>query len=220
MAVPPKYAGTKLDFAVPPSISSTDADGLSHTTHTMEIYLDYCCPFSAKIFRNLEAVVFPKVRANAAWSRSLSVVFRQQIQPWHPSSTLMHEAAMAVLRLAPARFWAFSGLLFEEQQAYFDVSVVNELRNDTYRRLAALAAKAGVDEKEVLAMLLISDKPGPDGSLNSGNQVTADMKVITKMNRLIGVHITPTVVFDGVVQDVSSGWTAEQWDEWLTKSVV
>lgn len=35
-----------------------------------------------------------------------------------------------------------------------------------------------------------------------------------KMNRMQGVHVTPTVVFNGVVENsVSSGWTAEQWEE-------
>lgn len=217
MAVPPKFAAHKLDFAAPPQATSS---GVPHTTHTLEIYLDYCCPFSAKIFRSLNNIVFPKVRANDAWAKGLSVVFRQQIQPWHPSSTLMHEAAMAVVKIAPEKFWEFSGVLFEEQAQYFDVSVVNELRNDTYKRLAKVAGKAGVDEKKVYEMLQISDKPGEDGSLNIGNGVTNDLKVITKMNRLIGVHVTPTVVYDGVVQDVSSGWNADQWEEWLTKNVV
>lgn len=220
MALPPKFAGLKLDFAAPPSVSSTDDGGVSHTTHTLEIYLDYCCPFSAKIFRSLNGFVFPKIRANQEWAKSLSIIFRPQIQPWHPSSTLMHEAALAVLKIAPAKFWEFSGILFEEQTGYFDISVINELRNDTYKRLAKVAGKAGVDEQKVYDLLVIPDKPGPDGSLNNGNGVTNDVKVITKMNRLIGVHVTPTVVFDGVVQDVSSGWTEEQWQEWLTKNVV
>lgn len=216
MAVPPKFAGHKLDFAPPPSTTSS----VPHTTHTLELYVDYCCPFSAKMYRTLTGAVFPLVRANPAWASSLSVVFRQQVQPWHPSSTLLHEAALAVLRLAPDRFWAFSGALFDEQKAFFDVSVVNETRNQTYRRLAKVAAKVGVDEGKVYQLLEVGDKPAQDGSLNIGNGVTNDLKVVTKMNRLIGVHVTPTVVFDGVVQDTSSGWTADQWKEWLAKNVV
>ncbi|KAH7156558.1 thioredoxin-like protein [Dactylonectria macrodidyma] len=216
MALPPKFAGQKLQFAAPPS----EASPVAHTTHTAELYLDYCCPFSAKIFRTLNNAVIPAIKANPKWASGLALVFRQQIQPWHPSSTLMHEAALAVLRIAPERFWEFSGVLFDDQAGFFDVNVVNETRNDTYRRLAKVAAKAGVDEEEVYKLLVIPDKPGENGALNAGNQVTNDVKLITKMNRLIGVHVTPTVVFDGVVQDVSSGWTLEQWTEWLTKNVV
>ncbi|KND90943.1 hypothetical protein TOPH_04362 [Tolypocladium ophioglossoides CBS 100239] len=216
MAVPPKFAGHKLLFAPPPSTTPS----VPNTTHTLEFYADYCCPFSAKMFRTLTTAVFPLVRANPAWAPQLAVVFRQHVQPWHPSSTLMHEAALAVLRLAPDRFWAFSGALFEEQNSFFDVSVVYEARNQTYRRLAKVAAKAGVDEEQVYNLLEVGDKPAQDGSLNIGNEVTNDLKVIIKMNRLVGVHVSPTVVFDGVVQDTSSGWTVDQWKEWLTKNVV
>ena len=78
----------------------------------------------------------------------------------------------------------------------------------------------GVDEGKVYGLLEISDKPGEDGALNSGNGVTDDVKVQVKANRLTGVHVTPTVVFDGVVNnEISSSWTAEQWEEWLEKNV-
>lgn len=70
-------------------------------------------------------------------------------------------------------------------------------------------------------LLAISDKPGEDGALNSGNQVTNDLKVMIKMARLVGIHVSPTVVFDGVVaNDISSSWSKEQWADWLTKNIV
>ncbi|KAL7901800.1 hypothetical protein HDV63DRAFT_52606 [Trichoderma sp. SZMC 28014] len=215
MAVPPKFAAHKLEFA-PPAPSSSS---VPHATHTFEVYLDYTCPFSAKIFKTLTTQVFPVIRDNSVWANSLTVVFRQQVQPWHPSSTLTHETGLAVLRLAPEKFWAFSGELFAVQTEFFDINVVNETRNQTYRRLAKVAAKVGVSEDEVYKLLAIPEKAGQDGSLNSGNAVTNDLKVITKMNRLIGVHVTPTVVFDGVVQDTSSGWTVDQWKEFFTKNI-
>jgi hypothetical protein len=215
MAVPPKFAGHKLEFA-PPAASSSS---VPRATHTFEVYLDYTCPFSAKIFKTLTTQVFPAVRENSAWANSLTVVFRQQVQPWHPSSTLTHETGLAVLRLAPEKFWAFSSELFAVQTEFYDISVVGETRNQTYRRLAKVAAKVGVSEDEVYNLLAIPDKVGEDGSLNKGNGVTNDLKFITKQNRLIGVHVTPTVVFDGVVQDTSSGWTLDQWKEFLTKNI-
>ena len=44
MAVPPKFIGHRLVLANPasPSASSVDAP-----LHTLELYLDYVCPFSA-----------------------------------------------------------------------------------------------------------------------------------------------------------------------------
>jgi protein-disulfide isomerase len=216
MAVPPKFAGHKLEFA--PSSPSTSS--APRSTHTFEFYVDYCCPFSAKLFNTLTKEVIPAIKENEAWASSLTLVFRQQVQPWHPSSTLTHEAGLAVLRLAPEKFWQFSAQLFAEQQSFFDVNVVNETRNATYKRLAKVAGKVGVDEDKVYALLEVPDKPAQAGWLNVGNEVTNDLKLVVKMNRLVGVHVTPTVVFDGVVQDTSSGWTLDQWKEWLAKNVV
>ena len=73
---------------------------------------------------------------------------------------------------------------------------MNETRNNTYSRLSKLAGSIGVDEKTIYNLLEISDKPGPDGSLNSGNKVTNDIKLLTKASRLTGVHVTPTVLFN------------------------
>jgi hypothetical protein len=101
------------------------------------------------------------------------------------------------------------------------VNVVNETRNQTYTRLSKIGAKVGINESEMLKLLWISDKPGEDGSLNTGNGVTNDLKVLVKMNRMQGVHVTPTVVFNGVVENgISSSFSGQQWEEWLEKNVV
>lgn len=217
MALPPKFAGHRLLFSSPDSSSASATEPL----HTLELYLDYVCPFSAKQYRTFVSSVAPKIRADPKLASKLQVIFRQQVQPWHPSSTLVHEAALAVNRLAPGRFWQFSEALFDDQKSYFDVNVVNETRNETYRRLAKLAAQsAGVQENEVYELLAVSDKASEDGSLNVGNEITNDLKVVIKMARLVGVHVSPTVIFDGVVNnEISSSWSVEQWLEWLGKNV-
>ena len=129
--------------------------------------------------------------------------------------------------------------LFDKQAEYFDVNVVNETRNNTYSRLSKLAGSVGIDEKRIYSLLEISDKPGPDGSLNSGNKVTNDIKLLTKANRLTGVHVTPTVLFNvsedlvrhchkrtltwlqGVVEGgISSGFSKDDWQQWLEKNVI
>ncbi|KAK5631543.1 hypothetical protein RRF57_007257 [Xylaria bambusicola] len=216
MALAPKFAGQKLVFASP---AATGA--VAPTLHTIELFLDYVCPFSAKQFNTVYNVVAPLIRSNPKWASSVQFIFRQQIQPWHPSSTLTHEAAAAVLQLNPEKYWSFSDALFKDQKSYFDVNVVNETRNQTYRRLAKLAASVGVDEATVYDRLVIPDKATDDGSLNIGNKVTNDLKIFIKTARLVGVHVSPTVIFNGVVaNDISSGWTKEQWEEWLTKNIV
>jgi hypothetical protein len=173
MALPPKFAGQLLA-----SSSHSDAK------HTLELYLDYVCPFSAKLFKTFYTSVRPLLDSKYT-QPGVRVIFRQQIQPWHPSSTLVHEAGAAVLRVAPSKFWEFSHKLFEDQKAYFDVNVVKESRNETYKRLAKLAGGVeGVDGDEVLELLLVSDKPGEDGSLNIGNKVTDDVKLMVKVSGL------------------------------------
>lgn len=147
--------------------------------------------------------------------------YRLICKKWHPSSTLVHEAALAVLAVQPSHFWPFSKALFDASDSYTDENVVNETRNATYGRLAKLAGGVGVDEKKVLERLWISDKPDAEGRLNMGNAVTNDLKVVVKMGRLVGVHVSPTVVFNGVVENgISSGFSGEQWEEWLQKNVV
>ncbi|KAH6681125.1 thioredoxin-like protein [Plectosphaerella plurivora] len=221
MALPPKFAGHKLTFVSADAKAPTSSSaGVPFQPHTLELFLDYVCPFSAKLFRTVYEDVAPAIRENPAWASSIQIVFRQQVQPWHPSSTLTHEAALAVLQIAPEKFWEFSAALFRDQKAYFDANVVNEARNATYKRLAQLAGSVGVDEAKVLERLTISDKPAADGSLNTGNAVTNDLKVAVKIARLVGVHVSPTAIFDGVVaNEISSGWTKEQWSEWLQKSI-
>jgi len=218
MAVAPKFAGQKLRLG---TAASSSAAAVSPAVHTLEFYLDYVCPFSAKQFLTLYNTVVPLIKETPEWASQVEIIFRHQVQPWHPSSTLVHEAGVAVQRVSPEKFWDFSEALFKDQKAYFDVNVVNETRNRTYKRLAKLAGSVGVDEKKVYSLLEISDKPGEDGSLNTGNAVTNDLKLLIKAARLVGIHVSPTVLFDGLIAgDISSGWTKEQWEEWLGKQLV
>ncbi|KAL8749607.1 MAG: hypothetical protein Q9184_006740, partial [Pyrenodesmia sp. 2 TL-2023] len=111
-------------------------------------------------------------------------------------------------------------VLFEHQKEYFDVNVVKETRNETYRRLAKLAAEVGVEEGKVYGLLEIGDEPSRDGALNVGNGVTDDVKVMVKVNRLTGVHVTPTVLFNGIVENsISSSFSGQDWEGWLDKNV-
>ena len=170
------------------------------------------------MFKTLHGSVAPLIQQK--YSNKVRVIFRQHIQPWHPSSTLTHEVGAAVLQLEPSKFWDFSLALFEHQKEYFDVNVVNEARNQTYGRLARLAKESvGLDEEKVLELLRVSDKPGPDGSLNVGNQVTNDVKKMVRAARVVGAHVSPTVFFDGIEEgSIGSSFTKEQWEEWLEKN--
>lgn len=81
-------------------------------------------------------------------------------------------------RLAPGRFWAFSAALFERQKDYFDERVLGETRNETYERLAEVAAEVGVGKGEVLELLKVEEGEAE----NKGNGVTGDVKVMVKVS--------------------------------------
>lgn len=102
MALAPKFAGQRFLGGV--STAGTTAPAV----HTLELYLDYVCPFSAKMFNTVYDSVFPLLQEK--YAGKVQILFRQQIQPWHPSSTLVHEAGVAVLKLQPTRFWDFSNV--------------------------------------------------------------------------------------------------------------
>lgn len=144
------------------------------------------------MFQTLYNSVLPDLPKK--YPAKVQFLFRQQIQPWHPSSTLVHEAGAAVLRLAPDKFWPFSQALFEHQKDFFDVNVVHETRNDTYKRLAKLAGSIGLEESKVFELLEISDKPGEGGSLNTGNKVTDDIKLMVKVSLPVGVCGKPVLM--------------------------
>jgi len=141
------------------------------------------------------------------------------VQPWHPSSTLTHEASLAVGKLDREKLWSFSAALFEHQLQYFDVSVVHETRNQTYARLASLAESCGINKAKLLDLLLVPNAP-KDGAYNLGNAVTDDLKLLVKEARQRSIHVSPTVVFNGTIEaSISSSWTKEDWSGWLKTNV-
>lgn len=106
--------------------------------------------------------------------------------------------------------------------------------------MAKIAGGVGVNEREILELLTIKDKPDENGQLNIGNQVTNDLKLIIRvsirgksvtcdrigvsnvvqLDRVIGVHVSPTAYFDGLEQPgISSSFDAGQWEQWLAKNV-
>lgn len=51
---------------------------------------------SAKIARAIDTVLKPLLDAGGKYDGQVKVILRPQVQPWHASSTLTHEAALAV----------------------------------------------------------------------------------------------------------------------------
>ncbi|PCH40960.1 hypothetical protein WOLCODRAFT_143319 [Wolfiporia cocos MD-104 SS10] len=79
--------------------------------------------------------------AGGPYDGKVEVIFRPQVQPWHASSTLVHEAEFAVARVAPKSFWEFSLAFSKRQGEYFDISTSTQTPLQIRANLAALAAK-------------------------------------------------------------------------------
>jgi protein-disulfide isomerase len=66
---------------------------------------------------------------------------------------MCHEAALAVERVNPSKFWAYSEVLFANQTRFYDSSTATETRLDMYKRLAKLAEEVGLKSEDVLKYL-------------------------------------------------------------------
>lgn len=179
---------------------------------TLGVWLDYACPFSAKAYKALVEQVGPH------YGKELKVVFYHQVQPWHPQSTMLHEAAIAVHQLGgDTAFYKFSSALMDAQKDFFDANVWDKSRADLYKVLATLASSsAGVAEEDVLAKLA---RVVEEGSLNTGNACTQELKFHVKLSRQTGIHVSPTTTLNGMVCDTSSSWDLEQWRAFLDPHV-
>lgn len=58
--------------------------------------VDYVCPFSAKMAKAIDTVLKPLLSPDCEYDGKVKIIFRPQVQPWHASSTFVHEAGLAV----------------------------------------------------------------------------------------------------------------------------
>jgi hypothetical protein len=123
--------------------------------------------------------------------------------------------------------------LFKDQEKYFDIPTSNLTPAQIRDNLAKLAASVIGDTKAKEAHELITLK----GSPNGGNDVTDDLKytsmifnmyvltclltfIIVKFSRQNGIHVSPTVLLDGLEQkQISSSWGEKEWKDFLQSSV-
>lgn len=169
----------------------------------VELFLDLCCPYSKKMFKTLEA------RSFLQDVEGFSLTVQHVPQPWHAQSSYMHEAALAANLVAPDRYLAYVSALFDRQVEFFDAHVWDLSRAQINAALVEIGGSVGVDAEKLAAALA---RTHVEGSLNTGNAATPQMKKFVRYHREKGVHVTPTALINGVeAADVSSSWTADQW---------
>ncbi|KAJ3033326.1 hypothetical protein HK097_004894 [Rhizophlyctis rosea] len=177
--------------------------------NVLEFYWDYTCPFSKKSFDRLVKEVHPYLEQNHP--DTFAIIFRHQIQPWHPQSTLTHEASIAVHKIDPSKFFAFSQKLFDNQTKFFDTAIASKTRAQIYSDLADLASEVAIDKNQFLALLKLKDGEG-----NVGNEITNTLKIHLRISRQNAIHVSPTVLVNGLREDsISSSWGLEKWKEFV-----
>ncbi|WPK24281.1 hypothetical protein PUMCH_001548 [Australozyma saopauloensis] len=186
--------------------------------HVVNLYLDYNCPFSAKMYFTLFKTI-PQVQKKHP--DVFQFVFVNVVQPWHPQSVLLNEYALVVAQLlrekAPEKsnelFWNVSYELFANKDKFFDSVTSNVGRNDYYKLINDVVfdkLELPITKTDVLGKLEIAATDLANAS-NAGNAAIADVKYFTRYLRGVGVHITPTVSVNGIVADLlSSASTTEE----------
>jgi len=204
-------------MALQPSLRPTIIAGAHDAPHTLDIFLDYVCPFSAKLSLAIDNVLKPLVDVGGLYYGKVKVIMRLQVQPWHATSTYTHEAGLAVVRAAPEQFWTFSLALFKQQGEFFDGPSSNMTPLQVREKLTNIAAQVITEEQLVMFKDLLKLKPSPNGGIG----VTDDLKYTIKFARQNGVHVSPTVLWDGLIANqISSSWGEKEWSEFLAKNVV
>lgn len=194
--ISPKYATTHYFYA---------PRTLNAATHSVNLYLDYNCPFSAKLFTKLHKQVIPEL--NKKHPSRFQFIFVNVVQPWHVNSNLLHEFSLAVAKLTTGddsnqKFWQLSQVLFDNKEHFYDTANINLNRNEIYEQIySVVAPHYDLPEKKAVLELLQIPTDATEPS-NGGNGVTNDLKYFTKYHRKAGIHVTPTVSVDGVVDDL------------------
>jgi hypothetical protein len=182
----------------------------------LEVFVDYCCPFCARIFKRLTEEVIPAFNGDS--TPRIKLIFQQLPQPWHPQSSLMHESVCAIRHLYGIQATNdYQRLLFASREQFVDAVVMDETRTSISQRLAALAATLeGVEEDAVMERLKVIVT---ETQKNSGSASIRVLKFYVKQHRQLGIHVTPTCRINGMIVETSSSWTLEQWQDYLNPMI-
>jgi len=204
-------------MSLPPHLSFLRLGSIG-APHTLEVFLDYVCPFSAKITKNALIPILKPAVTTGPLKDKVQVLIRLQVQPWHVSSLLTHEVAIAVGKVAPESFWDYHVLLMERQEELFDRAVADKTPVQVREALVQLAGEVkSIDKSKLPAILdLVTYKSTPNG----GVAVTDDIKWHIKLSRQNGIHVSPTAVWDGLKNDsVGSAWGEPEWSKFISDNV-
>ncbi|THH30471.1 hypothetical protein EUX98_g3718 [Antrodiella citrinella] len=207
------------NMALQPDLKPFIVAGAHDAPHTLDIFMDFICPYSAKMGTAIETVLKPAFAPGGKFGGKVKVILRQQLQPWHGSGLFLHEAALAVARVAPDHLWAYCLLLWKHQLEYMDeeASVLTPLQ--VREKLIGLAAEVIGKEKASEVKKLLEFRP--HRMRNGGVSTSEEIRYVVRFGRQNGIHVSPTVMWDGLItEEPQSSWGEQQWMEFLTRKVI
>ncbi|KAF8592764.1 hypothetical protein K439DRAFT_1400808 [Ramaria rubella] len=203
-------------MALQPSLHFLRIAGPPSAPHTLEIFIDYVCPFSAKIVKSVEHNVKPLLSAGGKYEGKVKLIIRLHPQPWHGTSPFTHEAAIAVGRIKPDAFWPYTLALMEKQTEFYDEPTSTLTPLQIREKLVELASHhiAKSDVEPLKELLKIKGTP------NGGVATTEDLKYNIKYSRANSIHVSPTVLWNGLIAgDVSSSFQEPEWRSFFEQKI-
>ena len=177
---------------------------------TLSFWIDYACPFSARLFKRMYEDVMPHYAG-----LNIRFEFYHQVQPWHVASGIMHETSLAVAEVCGEEaFWQFSKELFEKRESFTDIYTFDATRHELTEDILnqCLLGQSEEDFEKVRKYARLNKETEDK---NGGTLVTQQMKFHIKLGRQLGIHVSPTCCLNGLVCDTSSSWTLKEWKAFL-----
>lgn len=151
----------------------------------LEVFVDFACPFSRRIFRRLTKEV------HGHYGEQVSISFFLVPQPWHPQGCTIHECFLAAMTVAPEKRMDLLRATMKvcETPAFTDVHSYDKSRADIHKEFSEIYEnECGLDSAKFLQAVGIREQE--DGSVNNGNEATRTVKFYVKLHRQLGIHVS------------------------------
>ena len=162
--------------------------------HILEIFLEPTCPYSAKAFNKIDALLAE------SGENQFKVIVRFHSQPWHLFSGIVIRAILAASTMEDGRNKAISVMkaVFSHRE---DFEFVDHCRGPNmastpYEIIEKIFALSGCNVLDAF----------------QNKELQNQIKWYSKYSRQNGIHVSPTFMIDGVIAPkLSSGDDVKKW---------
>jgi len=168
----------------------------------VEVFLDAMCPFSGKMLRTMMDTVMPKLGQN------MKLIVYNYVQTWHFSSVILAKAAIAAGQVCPDKYFPAFRALVDVREAYLEEACCGKTYCQIMEELGSVVEGVGIDKQKFMERADVKSEKHTD--------VVNEVKLHTKYGRQNSIHVTPTVIINGLIDPaISSSWGLPEWEERL-----